>query len=846
QSAANSPDHQSPPPPPYSLLQSVSDRLRHFYVPTLSPQTTPEPSNQYSWRTPPTFRTAFPLPRSMPGQPLTPLHTSYQPLLPTHTTIMATKTMPGRNSHNALIFNGKAIWELGRYFSDLELLFADCSITDEAEKKAYGCCYLNIDDHTLWKSIDGYTTDSYNDWKAKIFKLHLGSKENIRFNQTNLDLLLTTTRATGICSLSELGEFHHTYLNITNFLVSRGIIADLEQHKAFRSVFGLAAWTQIQSWLNIVKPNHAVGTPYTITEILLATTFYFKQASAISTDAIATTACLQVKSKEAIISSIQCLEQAINMFTSQIQHLKTGTGGGPPNQQLLLGPPPQNYLPPTRAPGPCNFCARDNHYIGTCPEAKHYIQDGKICQNAKRRVNPGNIAAGQLNANANPQAGLMLEVYQLEGTGPTTETLDIDDRISILKCKLLNLRRHKEAFDSIKIRSKLPKGTFRSDLPKQDMPPHMSDASGPTTPSIAASPDLMTSTSGPAAAKKDKGHADPAPITRTLLEPAAPQASNVPAMPPHPRSPPIHLFSNIPNNRYVLPSTCNLAATDWRIDPAYCTEAPITDATKSTELFDRYLESTLTVSVGKLCSVAPAIRGKLHKAVTPKRVTTAALGSIIEVPDDHYTSHIEELNALLMAEDAHSNSTPLPGALITTNIVNTYYQNLQPGKSPECVVVAKESHSLQSILMCIDAQEQVKCIMDSGCQIIAMSEEVCHDLHICYNPTVILHMQSANRMVNPSLGLAQNVPCTISDITLYLQIHIIRNPAYNILLGWPFDVLTCSSVKMHLANETIITITNPNTRVVTSIPSFARGQHWHQPKPPTKSAAQSFRILSRK
>ncbi|KAG5635305.1 hypothetical protein DXG03_005451, partial [Asterophora parasitica] len=287
----------------------------------------------------------------------------------------------------------------------------------------------------------------------------------------------------------------------------------------------------------------------------------------------------------------------------------------------------------------------------------------------------------------------MLEVYQLEGTGPTTGTLDINDQISILKCELLNLRRHREAFDSIEIWSKPPKGTFRSDPPKRDMPPHMSDTSGPTTPSAATSPNLTTSTSGPTAMEKGKGCANPTPITRMLPEPATPQASGIqPTSPPAPlppqpapqpvllhlRSPPIHPFSNIPDNRYVLPSTRNLATTDQHADPIYHMEAPITDATKSTKLFDCCLESMLMVSVGELCSVAPAIWGKLHEAITPKWVTTAALGSIVEVLDDHYTLRIEELDALPMAEDTHSNSTPLPGALITTNVIDTYYQNLQP------------------------------------------------------------------------------------------------------------------------------------------------------------------------
>ncbi|KAG5640428.1 hypothetical protein DXG03_008699 [Asterophora parasitica] len=451
------------------------------------------------------------------------------------------------------------------------------------------------------------------------------------------------------------------------------------------------------------------------------------------------------------------------------------------------------------------------------------------------------MQARQLNANANLQAGLMLKVYQLEGTSPTMGTLDIDNWIGILEHELLNLCRHREAFDGVKIQSKPPKGTFRLDPPKRDMPPHMSDTLGPTTPSAATSPDLMTSTSRPTAIEKGKGHADPAPITLPLPPQSAPQP-----VPPCPHSPPIHLFSNIPNNHYVPPSTCNLAATDRHANPAYRTEALITNAIKSTKLFDCCLKSMLTVSVGKLCSVAPTIWGKLHEAITPKQVMTTALRSIIKVPDDHYTSCIEELDTLPMVEDAHSNSTPPPGALITTNVINTYYQNLWLGESPECIVVAKESHFLWSILMCIDAQEQVECIMDSGCQIIAMSEEVCHDLHICYDPTVILHMQSANGTVNPSLGLARNIPCTIGNITLYLQMHVIWNLAYNILLGQPFDILTCSSVETHSANKTIITITDPNTHVVTSIPSFAHGQHWRQLKPLTKSEVQSFWILSRK
>jgi len=64
-----------------------------------------------------------------------------------------------------------------------------------------------------------------------------------------------------------------------------------------------------------------------------------------------------------------------------------------------------------------------------------------------------------------------------------------------------------------------------------------------------------------------------------------------------------------------------------------------------------------------------------------------------------------------------------------------------------------------------------------------MSEDVCHELALPYDPTIVLHMQSANGTVDPSLGLARNVPFLVGNLTLYMQVHVIRNPAYDILLG---------------------------------------------------------------
>jgi len=72
--------------------------------------------------------------------------------------------------------------------------------------------------------------------------------------------------------------------------------------------------------------------------------------------------------------------------------------------------------------------------------------------------------------------------------------------------------------------------------------------------------------------------------------------------------------------------------------------------------------------------------------------------------------------------------------------------------------VAKESSALQSIHPLVDHQQHVEAILDPGSQIIAMAEDICFDLRLAYDPTIVLNMQSANGEVDQSLGLAHNVP----------------------------------------------------------------------------------------
>jgi hypothetical protein len=184
-----------------------------------------------------------------------------------------------------------------------------------------------------------------------------------------------------------------------------------------------------------------------------------------------------------------------------------------------------------------------------------------------------------------------------------------------------------------------------------------------------------------------------------------------------------------------------------------------------------------------------------------------------------------DLNSLSASYTDSAQANLPAGGIVVSDPLEVFYNS---GEIPDDLVVSMESSAIRSILPIIDNQQQVESIVDPGSQIIAMSEAVCHDLALTYDPRVVLRMVSANGSVSPSLGLARNVPFRIADIVLYLQVHVVRNPAYDVLLGRPFDILTQSIVRNFSNEDQTITICDPNTGKVATVPTVPRGPARHR------------------
>ena len=122
-----------------------------------------------------------------------------------------------------------------------------------------------------------------------------------------------------------------------------------------------------------------------------------------------------------------------------------------------------------------------------------------------------------------------------------------------------------------------------------------------------------------------------------------------------------------------------------------------------------------------------------------------------------------------------------PGALVVLDPVTQFLESWPPEERKK-VMVAKDSESLHTIWPLINGHSKQESISDAGSQIVAMAKHIAIKLEIPWDPDLRIRMQSANSQVELSEGLAKNISFKMGEVTAYLQVHVLNNPAYDMLL----------------------------------------------------------------
>ena len=117
---------------------------------------------------------------------------------------------------------------------------------------------------------------------------------------------------------------------------------------------------------------------------------------------------------------------------------------------------------------------------------------------------------------------------------------------------------------------------------------------------------------------------------------------------------------------------------------------------------------------------------------------------------------------------------------------------------------------LSAVYPLISSHHKFENVLDSGSQINGIREDIWEAIG---DPLLdaMMTMQSADNAQNDTLRKLRNVRFTFGDVDLYMQMQVVENAPYKVLLGKPFFALTACSTKHFPNGDEHITITNPNT-----------------------------------
>ncbi|KAJ3536315.1 hypothetical protein NMY22_g6081 [Coprinellus aureogranulatus] len=285
--------------------------------------------------------------------------------------------------------------------------------------------------------------------------------------------------------------------------------------------------------------------------------------------------------------------------------------------------------------------------------------------------------------------------------------------------------------------------------------------------------------------------------------------------------------------------------------PAFKRQAPIEEEESTRRILEELLNAKFTTSLKDLASISPQAREYLRKMITKRKVAVGNKQSDLEYQltalVDLMTAEKQDqaLRMCNLLEEAETEGLDvqefegnymgledLPiaqfivaegvegvpdGSYVALDPVEQYLNSLEEGEEPRPILVARESVALRTVYPHIARSGRAEVLLDTGSQICSMDADVARNLGISWDPDVVIHLQSANRSMEKTLGLARNVEFDFGGVLAYIQLHIIRRPAYDVLLGRPFDVAMSSEVSNQVTGEQMITIKDPNTG-----PEFSR------------------------
>lgn len=231
-------------------------------------------------------------------------------------------------------------------------------------------------------------------------------------------------------------------------------------------------------------------------------------------------------------------------------------------------------------------------------------------------------------------------------------------------------------------------------------------------------------------------------------------------------------------------------------EPKQKYQASVETGVNSSDLTNRALDANITLSTRELLAASPEVRKQFKDIVTSKKVS-ANLVEDGEASLDTYLAHcFDTLDAPPIHLDlARYDAAPCTAAVSLP--LRVIFPTFAPGVEPEC-------------------------ILDGGAQIVVMRKDIWEKMRAPIVTTKSMAMESANSGTVMTIGLIENFPVRLGPVTINLQIQVVEDAPFEVLLGRPFfDITNCHEISRQGGSHEI-SITDPKDGTPYMFPTHPR------------------------
>jgi len=223
------------------------------------------------------------------------------------------------------------------------------------------------------------------------------------------------------------------------------------------------------------------------------------------------------------------------------------------------------------------------------------------------------------------------------------------------------------------------------------------------------------------------------------------------------------------------------------------------------------LEGEMKVTHKELWAIAPKLQAALKEILMSKRSVRDESNQDLETDNNQPQQKLVLVNSLEKPEKQQEIIEIENGEIVkvwaVANPVLQFLEKLSP-EERDCQVFAIEEKEkveksaldmayLRVMPAIVNGISEEEVLLESGSQIMSMTKKVAAANKVTWDPNLSIQMQSANRSLSRTCKLARNMPFTLGEVTVLLQVHIMEEVPYTVLMGWPFDSITESRIINH-------------------------------------------------